>query len=159
MASRFLKNATSIYTDEMVYKSLESVWQHCPVTALSYITRSVLAVGSANILSIFDIRKVNVVVEAIPDLISNNFILCLCGNRFITVLRFNLSSSSLLLTFEDYQCDNVIHSTVYSNEVSFYLQTLTSHGTLKLIKSSPYNAENFTNIVSASVQLETSVCR
>ncbi|CAH8498819.1 unnamed protein product [Heterobilharzia americana] len=155
----------------MVYKSLESVWQHCPVTALSYITRSVLAVGSANILSIFDIYEKSMLckyllkrfavihrVEAIPDLISNNFILCLCGNRFITVLRFNLSSSSLLLTFEDYQCDNVIHSTVYSNEVSFYLQTLTSHGTLKLIKSSPYNAENFTNIVSASVQLETSVC-
>ncbi|CAH8478273.1 unnamed protein product [Schistosoma turkestanicum] len=155
----------------MTCKSLKTIWQHCPITALSYISKSLLAVGSANILSIYNLREKSVLckyllkriviihkIETVLDYKRNNCILCVCGNRFISVFKFDLLSSDLLLIFEDYYCDNVIHCTVNSNDSSLHLQTLSSHGLFKVITLSWDINQNENNVDSTSVYLETSVC-
>ncbi|TNN17919.1 WD repeat-containing 6-like protein, partial [Schistosoma japonicum] len=159
------------YYKEMTYTNLETVWQHSAITSLSFLSKRLLAVGCGNILSIYDLHKKSVlckyvfkpfviihVIETIPDLKHNCYILCVCGNRFINVMRFYLPSSSLLSIFGDYHCDNVIHCTTYPNELSLYVQALFSHGLFKVIKLSRDTNRNNGNIDCISVQLETSVC-
>ncbi|CAH8519924.1 unnamed protein product [Schistosoma bovis] len=155
----------------MTYKSLETIWQHCPITALSYISKSLLAVGSANVLNIYNIHKKSVLckyllrrfvimhnIETIPDSRRNSYILCTFGNRFVTVLGFDLSSSNLSLIFEDYHCDNVVYCKINTNELSLYLQTLSSHGLFQVIKLSWDFNKNSNNVDVTCVHLQTSAC-
>lgn len=155
----------------MTYKSLETIWQHCPITALSYISKSLLAVGSANVLNIYNIHKKSVLckcllrrfviihnIETIPDSKRNSYILCAFGNRFVTVLEFDLLSSNLSLIFEDYHCDNAVYCKINSNELSLYLQTLSSHGLFQVIKLSWDFDKNSNNVDVTCVHLQTSAC-
>ncbi|CAH8516566.1 unnamed protein product [Schistosoma rodhaini] len=155
----------------MTCKSLEIIWQHCPITALSHISKSLLVVGSANLLSIYDVHKKSVLckyllrrfviihnIETMPDSKRNSHVLCVFGNRFVTVLEFDLLSSDLSLIFEDYHCDNTVHCKINSNELSLYVQTLTSHGLFKVIKLSWNFDENNDNVDVTSVNLKTSAC-
>ncbi|KAK4469491.1 hypothetical protein MN116_007038 [Schistosoma mekongi] len=155
----------------MAYTNLETVWQHSAISSLSLLSKKLLAAGCANILSIYDLHKKSVLckyvfkrfviihgIETIPDLKHNSYILCVCGNRFINVLRFYLSTSNLLSIFGDYHCDNVIHCTAYPEELSLYIQALSSHGLFKVIKLSQDVSQNNGNVDSTSVQLKTSIC-
>nr|CAH8842132.1 unnamed protein product [Trichobilharzia regenti] len=158
--------------NETVFTSLEAVWQHCPVTALSFISKSLLAIGSANVLGIYSVDHGLVLckyllkrfvtihrVETVADVKQDKFILCLCGNRFVTVLEFKATSATLTLITEDYRCDNMIYCTVHFSPLAFCLQTLSSHGVLKIMKSSCGHIAGISDLNnSTSLQLETSVC-
>ncbi|VDO55912.1 unnamed protein product [Schistosoma margrebowiei] len=97
-------------------------------------------------------------IETISDSRRNSYILCAFGNRFVTVLKFDLSSPNLSLIFEDYHCDNAVYCKINSNELSLYLQTLSSHGLFQVIKLSWDFDKNSNNVDVTCVHLQTSAC-
>ncbi|RTG90240.1 uncharacterized protein DC041_0010658 [Schistosoma bovis] len=91
-------------------------------------------------------------------LIANTVSSFTSGVLFVTVLGFDLSSSNLSLIFEDYHCDNVVYCKINTNELSLYLQTLSSHGLFQVIKLSWDFNKNSNNVDVTCVHLQTSAC-
>ncbi|OON22905.1 WD domain, G-beta repeat protein [Opisthorchis viverrini] len=153
-------------------KTLSIRWHHCPVTAVHFVSKTKLLIGSANQLQLYDSQIGRVIhtwhfrqfttihhlelknCEPFPFFMlilvkvsGSHFAIAVGGCRFYAGLASDSSLENIAQLWTEYCCDNIVHcsiSLLEADTVCFFY--LSAHGEIFLVRTNTHMKEGFVRI-------------